>query len=100
GNTTERGYAVFASLAFLIVLEPSGSAMPDLMLMIILVALAAVAFALAFAPARRWIEHVLAVLIEEFRTSGIMTRIGNIAPRAPAHRGGTSAAANTNDSLL
>jgi len=44
GNTSERGYAVLASLAFLIVLEPSGSAMPDLMLMIILVVLAAAAF--------------------------------------------------------
>ena len=84
GNTSERGYAVLASLAFLIVLEPSGSAMPDLMLMIILVVLAAAAFAVGFGPTRRWIEHVLAVLIEEFRTSGMMTHIHSIAIRAPA----------------
>ena len=47
-------YTVIATIVFLIVLQPSGSTMPDPMLEITVVVLSVTAFLIAFGPTRRW----------------------------------------------
>lgn len=84
GSGIERGYAILASLVFLVVLQPSGSTMPDVMLMIAVVVLTGVAFAIGCGPVRRWFQNELAVAIEEYRSSGKIRRIHGISLRAPA----------------
>src|SRR5439155_910401 len=67
GDEFERGYAIFASVVLLAVLEPSGSAMPDLMLMITVVALMGIAVALSCRPVRRWIRDQVPSVVERSR---------------------------------
>jgi alpha-1,6-mannosyltransferase len=70
GRRIERGYAILASVVLAIVVEASGSSMPDVVLMGAVVLLTGVAVAIAWRPVRRWIRLDLAVAIEEYRRRG------------------------------
>jgi alpha-1,6-mannosyltransferase len=70
GNRVERGYAVFASVVLSIVVQPSGSSMPDVVLMAAVVVLAAPLVAIAWQPARTWARDVLPAAIDEYRSRG------------------------------
>jgi alpha-1,6-mannosyltransferase len=76
GRRIERGFAIFASLVLSIVVQPSGSSMPDVVLMLAVVVLTVLAIAIAWRPVRRWIRTDLAFAIEEYRRRG---RIGKSA---------------------
>ena len=67
GRRIERGYAIIASVVLSIVVQPSGSSMPDVVLMAAVVVLSVLALAIAWRPVRRWIRSDLAVAIEEYR---------------------------------
>ena len=82
GRRVERGFAIFASVVLTIVLQPSGSAMPDFVLIGAVVVLATVFVALAWRPFRRWVRYDLAVAIDEYRRGGQLARIVDIARRA------------------
>jgi hypothetical protein len=70
GDEFERGYAVFASIVFLLVLQPSGSTMPDQMLVIAVVLLSGVALAIACGPIRRGIQRELTAVVGAYQSSG------------------------------
>ena len=70
GRRIERGFAIFASVVLSIVVQPSGSSMPDVVLMAAVVVLTVVAIAIAWRPVRAWIRRDLAVAIEEYRRRG------------------------------
>jgi hypothetical protein len=70
GRRIERGFAIFASVVLTLVLEPSGSAMPDLVLMAAVALLAASAIAITLPPVRRWIRYDLAPAIDDYRSLG------------------------------
>jgi hypothetical protein len=70
GRRIERGFAIFASVILSIVVQPSGSSMPDVVLMAAVVVLTVVAIAIAWRPVRAWIHRDLAVAIEEYRRRG------------------------------
>jgi alpha-1,6-mannosyltransferase len=70
GRRIERGYAILASVVLAIVVEASGSSMPDFVLMGAVVLLSAAAIAIAWHPVRRWIRDDLVVAIEEYRRGG------------------------------
>jgi hypothetical protein len=70
GRRIERGFAIFASVVLAIVVQPSGSSQPDIVLMAAVVVLTALAIAIAWRPVRRWIRAELAVAIEEYRRRG------------------------------
>ena len=72
GRRIERGFAIFASVVLLLVVQPSGSAMPDVVLMCVVVVLSAVALAIAWRPVRRWIRHDLAAAIDRYRGGEIV----------------------------
>lgn len=82
GRRIERGYAILASVVLTLALEPSGAAMPDLMLMLTVAFLAAVAFSITLSPVRRWIRNDLATAIEDYRRVGRLDRVPAIAARA------------------
>jgi hypothetical protein len=86
GRRIERGYAIFASVVLTLVLEPSGSAMPNIVLIAAVALLAAVAIATALPPVRRWIRNELARSIDEYRTSGQRDHLIGLARRALIHR--------------
>jgi hypothetical protein len=110
GDEFERGYAIFASVVLLAVLEPSGSAMPDLMLMITVVALMGTAVAISCRPVRRWIRAQVPSVVERSRRASDafvrwLTEPAPVAERVPSislplHADGTSATANRSDSLV
>lgn len=77
GRRIERGYAIFASVVLAFMVQPSGSSMPDLILMGTVVILSGVALAIAYKPVRSWIRNDLAVAIDEYRNNG---QIAHIAP--------------------
>jgi hypothetical protein len=70
GRRIERGFAIFASVVLSIVVQPSGSSMPDVVLMAAVVVLTVLAIAIAWRPVRSWIRSDLAVAIEEYRRRG------------------------------
>jgi hypothetical protein len=70
GHRIERGFAIFASVVLAIMVEPSGSVMPDIVLMLAVVLLTSVAVAIAWRPARAWIRGDLAPAIERYRAVG------------------------------
>jgi hypothetical protein len=74
GRRIERGFAIFASLVLSLMVQPSGSSMPDVILMSGVVALSVAAIAIAWRPARSWIRTDLAVAIEEYRRRGTITQ--------------------------
>jgi alpha-1,6-mannosyltransferase len=82
GKRIERGFAIFASVVLTIVVQPSGSAQPDWLLMSAVVLLTAVFIALAWRPFRSWVRHDLAVAIDECRQDGRMARVVDIVRRA------------------
>ncbi len=81
GRRIERGFAILASVVLTLALEPSGAAMPDLMLILMVVALAAVAASINLPSVRRWIRNELAPAIDEYRQLGRLDRIPAIAVR-------------------
>lgn len=70
GRRIERGYAIFASVVLSITVQPSGSSMPDVVLMGAVVVLSVLAIAIAWRPARAWIRTDLRIAIEEYRRRG------------------------------
>jgi hypothetical protein len=70
GRRIERGFAIFASVVLSIMVQPSGSSMPDVVLMAGVVVLTVLAIAIAWRPVRKWIRSDLAVAIEEYRRRG------------------------------
>jgi alpha-1,6-mannosyltransferase len=70
GRRIERGFAIFASLVLSVTVQPSGSSMPDVVLMAAVVVLTALAIAIAWRPVRSWIRRDLAFAIEEYRRRG------------------------------
>jgi alpha-1,6-mannosyltransferase len=78
GRRIERGYAIFASVVLAIMVQPSGSSMPDVVLMAAVVALTATAIAIAWRPARAWIRSDLAGAIEEYRRQGRITQSADV----------------------
>jgi alpha-1,6-mannosyltransferase len=90
GKRIERGFAIFASVILTIVVQPSGSAMPDVVLMAAVVVLSGVMVAITWRPVRSWIRRDLAVAIDEYRRGGKAVRVLDIVRRArpttPARR--------------
>jgi len=72
GRRIERGFAIFASIILLCMVEPSGSSMPDSVLMGAVVVLSVVALAIAWRPVRRWIRKDLAATIDRYRRGEIV----------------------------
>jgi hypothetical protein len=73
GRRIERGYAIIASVVLSVMVQPSGSSMPDVVLMAAVVVLAGLAIAIAWRPVRTWIRSDLAGAIEEYRRRGRIT---------------------------
>jgi alpha-1,6-mannosyltransferase len=86
GRRIERGYAILLSVAFSIVVQPSGSASPDILLVTVVMGLSAVAVAIVLRDARRWIRQDLAVAIDEYRRRGQLAHVSDIARRALSKR--------------
>jgi hypothetical protein len=78
GRRIERGFAIFASVVLSITVQPSGSSMPDFVLMAAVVVLSLLAIAIAWRPVRAWIRTDLAVAIEEYRRRGRITQSADI----------------------
>ncbi|MDQ1449887.1 MAG: hypothetical protein QOC79_2858 [Actinomycetota bacterium] len=78
GRRIERGFAIFASVVLSIVVQPSGSSMPDVVLMAAVVTLTVVAIAIAWKPVRAWIRRDLTVAIEEYRRRGRITQSADV----------------------
>jgi len=73
GRRIERGFAIIASVVLSIMVQPSGSSMPDVVLMSAVVVLGGLAIAIAWRPVRVWIRGDLAGAIEEYRRRGRIT---------------------------
>ena len=90
GSGIERGYAVFASVVLTIVVQPSGSSMPDVVLMLAVVTLAVPLFAIAWEPVRDWIRSDLAEAVDDYRRDGRVARavdlVRDIVPDAWSSR--------------
>jgi len=82
GHRIERGYAIFASAVLLIVVQPSGSAMPDVVLILAVIALSGVALAIRWSRIRSWIRKDLAVAIDEYRAAGRVWSVAGLPRRA------------------
>jgi alpha-1,6-mannosyltransferase len=78
GRRIERGFAIFASVVLAIMLEPSGSVMPDVVLMSAVVLLTLVAVAIVWRPARAWIRRDLAPAIDRYRNAGTLRGLTNL----------------------
>jgi hypothetical protein len=78
GRRIERGFAIFASVVLALVVQPSGSSMPDVILMLAVVVLSLFAIAIAWRPVRAWIRTDLAMAIEEYRRRGRITRSADL----------------------
>jgi hypothetical protein len=74
GRRIERGFAIFSSVVLSIMVQPSGSSMPDVVLMAAVVVLTVLAIAIAWRPVRAWIRGDLAGAIEEYRRRGRITQ--------------------------
>ncbi len=77
GRRIERGFAIFASVVLSITVQPSGSSMPDVVLMAAVVVLTVLAIAIAWRPVRAWIRSDLATAIEEYRRRGRIAQTGD-----------------------
>jgi alpha-1,6-mannosyltransferase len=82
GRRIERGYAALASIVLFLMVQPSGSSMPDVMLMSAVLVLGTVAAVVAWHPARNWLRHDLAVAIDDYRAAGRIARLPDLARRA------------------
>jgi hypothetical protein len=104
GSEWDQLYAAFATMVFLVVLQPSGSTVPDPMLEVTVVVLAVAAFILACGPARLWIRRELGVLADDFTTVGAAEPFHDVsrrvAGRISRYRARTSAVANRSDSAV
>jgi alpha-1,6-mannosyltransferase len=104
GSEWDQLYAVIATIVFLVVLQPSGSTMPDPILEITVVVLSVAAFVIACRPTRRWIQREVAVLVDDYGTLGAAGPVQGVsrrvAGRISRYRAGTSAVANRSDSVL
>jgi hypothetical protein len=78
GRRIERGYAIFASVVLAVVVEASGSSMPDFVLQGAVILLTGVAIAIAWHPVRRWIRDDLAVAIDEYRRRGRIAQSSDV----------------------
>ncbi len=74
GRRIERGFAIIASVVLAIMVQPSGSSMPDVVLMAAVVLLGGLAIAIVWRPVRAWIRSDLAGAIEEYRRRGRITQ--------------------------
>ena len=81
GRRIERGYAIFASVVLLLVVQPSGSAMPDLVLMAAVVALTGLALVIGWRPVRRWVRQDVAAAIDDYRAGGHVAPLADLARR-------------------
>jgi hypothetical protein len=89
GHRIERGFAILASVVLAITVEPSGSVMPDVVLISAVVLLSLVVLGIAWRPTRVWIRRELAPAIDRYRSigklSGLPDLIRGARPRlAPA----------------
>ena len=82
GHRIERGFAILASVVLAITVEPSGSVMPDIVLMSAVVLLTLVALAIAWRPTRAWIRRELAPAIDRYRSIGKLSGLPDLI-RAP-----------------
>jgi hypothetical protein len=82
GRRIERGFAIFASVVLTIVVQPDGSAMPDLVLYLAVLLLVGVLVAITWRPVRSWIRRDLAPAIEEYRHRGRAARVLDLVKRA------------------
>lgn len=78
GRRIERGFAIFASVVLAIMLEPSGSVMPDVVLRSAVALLALVVVAIVWRPARAWIRRDLAPAIDRYRNAGELRGLTNL----------------------
>jgi hypothetical protein len=78
GRRIERGFAIFVSLVLVLTLEPSGSVMPDIVLMLAVVVMALVVIAIAWRPTRAWIRTDLAPAIDHYRSLGKLSRLPDL----------------------
>jgi hypothetical protein len=78
GRRVERGFAIFASVVLALTLEPSGSVMPDIVLMAGVVLISGVAISIARRPTRAWIRSTLAPAIDEYRVMGRLTGLPDL----------------------
>jgi hypothetical protein len=85
GRRIERGFLIFASVVLSIVVQPSGSSMPDVVLMGAVVALTVVALAIAWKPVRTWIRGDLVAAIEEYRRGGRIAQSTRVLRLAVPH---------------
>jgi hypothetical protein len=103
GNDWDQLYAVLATVVFLVVLQPSGSTMPDPMLEITVVVLSVAALLIACGPTRRWMQREIGALVDDYRTLGAAGPFQGVsrrvAGRVSRYRAGTSAVANPSDSV-
>ncbi len=94
GRRIERGFAIFASVVLSITVQPSGSSMPDFVLMAAVVVLTLLAIAIAWRPVRAWIRTDLAVAIEEYRRRGRIAQSSDVlrlaVPNALSAKSGAS----------
>jgi hypothetical protein len=78
GRRIERGFAIFASVLLAITVEPSGSVMPDVVLIAAVVTIGAVAIFIVSSRSRAWIRSRLAPAIEDYRVVGRVTRVPDL----------------------
>jgi hypothetical protein len=78
GRRVERGFAIFASVVLAITIEPSGSVMPDIVLIAGVVIISGVAISIARRPTRAWIRNTLAPAIDEYRVMGRLTGLPDL----------------------
>jgi alpha-1,6-mannosyltransferase len=90
GHRIERGFAILASVVLAIMVEPSGSVMPDMVLISAVVLLTLVVMAIAWQPTRAWIRRELAPAIDRYRSvgklSGLPDLIRGARPRSALAR--------------
>jgi alpha-1,6-mannosyltransferase len=75
GRRIERGFAIFASVLLAITVEPSGSVMPDVVLIATVVTICAITIFILSRRSRTWIRTQLAPAIEEYRVLGRVTGV-------------------------
>jgi hypothetical protein len=78
GHRIERGLLIFASVVLTLTVEPSGSVMPDIVLMLTVVVMTLVVIAIAWRPVRAWIRRDLAPAIDEYRSLGKLTGLPDL----------------------
>jgi hypothetical protein len=78
GRRIERGFAIATSVVLAATVEPSGSVMPDIVLVGAVCALAVLAFLTVLKPVRHWIRTQLALGLDEYRQLDPNRRTGEL----------------------